>query len=292
MCCHTCCPVFSVHSAAGAESGYVLTSLGPPPPTQVLLGELEAGCGLFGSTPISLGRCPKWSPSGVGQEQPRPCFPPEPSHPTGPPRMADKVAPRQVARLGRTVRLQCPVEGDPPPLTMWTKDGRTIHGGWSRFRVLPQGLKVKAVEAEDAGVYVCKATNGFGSLSVNYTLIVMGQWGVVSGCGRAGVGGGGLSSPSAWPPGGQLFLGRTRDGGWVVDPQGHRLSGTWQGAPWCPATLGSGFAVQRGRRRQWPLFSPAQGPCPWERTGGPIDTPSPVVLGTPCASQLPGVGLG
>ncbi|ELW69770.1 Fibroblast growth factor receptor-like 1 [Tupaia chinensis] len=55
----------------------------------------------------------------------------------GPPRMADKVVPRQVARLGRT------------------------------------GLKVKEVEPEDAGVYVCKATNGFGSLSVNYTLIVM-----------------------------------------------------------------------------------------------------------------------
>ncbi|XP_061047836.1 fibroblast growth factor receptor-like 1 isoform X2 [Eubalaena glacialis] len=91
----------------------------------------------------------------------------------GPPRMADKVVPRQVARLGRTVRLQCPVEGDPPPLTMWTKDGRTIHGGWSRFRVLPQGLKVKEVERGDAGAYVCKATNGFGSLSVNYTLIVM-----------------------------------------------------------------------------------------------------------------------
>ncbi|XP_052055097.1 fibroblast growth factor receptor-like 1 isoform X1 [Apodemus sylvaticus] len=91
----------------------------------------------------------------------------------GPPRMADKVVPRQVARLGRTVRLQCPVEGDPPPLTMWTKDGRTIHGGWSRFHVLSRGLKVKEVEAEDAGVYVCKATNGFGSLSVNYTLIIM-----------------------------------------------------------------------------------------------------------------------
>ncbi|KAK2115178.1 Fibroblast growth factor receptor-like 1 [Saguinus oedipus] len=92
---------------------------------------------------------------------------------TGPPRMADKVVPQQVARLGRTVRLQCPVEGDPPPLTMWTKDGRTIHSGWSRFRVLPQGLKVKQVEREDAGVYVCKATNGFGSLSVNYTLTVL-----------------------------------------------------------------------------------------------------------------------
>ena len=100
--------------------------------------------------------------------------------------MADKVVPRQVARLGRTVRLQCPVEGDPPPLTMWTKDGRTIHGGWSRFRVLPQGLKVKEVERGDAGAYVCKATNGFGSLSVNYTLIVMGQcWPCQGGACRA-----------------------------------------------------------------------------------------------------------
>lgn len=99
--------------------------------------------------------------------------PPPAAAARGPPRMADKVVPRQVARLGRTVRLQCPVEGDPPPLTMWTKDGRTIHSGWSRFRVLPQGLKVKEVEAADAGVYVCKATNGFGSLSLNYTLVVM-----------------------------------------------------------------------------------------------------------------------
>ncbi|XP_044537716.1 fibroblast growth factor receptor-like 1 [Gracilinanus agilis] len=91
----------------------------------------------------------------------------------GPPRISDRVAPRQSARLGRTVKLLCPVEGDPPPLTMWTKDGRTIHSGWARFRVLPQGLKIKEVERGDAGTYVCKATNGFGSLSVNYTLIVM-----------------------------------------------------------------------------------------------------------------------
>lgn len=87
--------------------------------------------------------------------------------------MSDKVVPRQVARLGRTLRLQCPVEGDPPPLTMWTKDGRTIHGGWNRFRVLPQALRVKEVERDDAGSYVCKATNGFGSLTVNYTLVVV-----------------------------------------------------------------------------------------------------------------------
>ncbi|XP_044304103.1 fibroblast growth factor receptor-like 1 isoform X2 [Varanus komodoensis] len=90
-----------------------------------------------------------------------------------PPRVADKVIHRQCVRLGRTIKLLCPVEGDPPPLTMWTKDGRTIHSGWTRFRVLQQGLRIKEVESEDAGSYVCKATNGFGSTNVNYTLIVM-----------------------------------------------------------------------------------------------------------------------
>ncbi|KAK9401624.1 fibroblast growth factor receptor-like 1 [Crotalus adamanteus] len=59
---------------------------------------------------------------------------------------------------------------------MWTKDGRTIHSGWTRFRVLQQGLKIKEVESEDAGIYICKATNGFGSMNVNYTLIVIGEF--------------------------------------------------------------------------------------------------------------------
>lgn len=91
----------------------------------------------------------------------------------GPPRVAEKIAHRQTVRIGRTMKLPCPVEGDPPPLIMWTKDGRNIHSGWMRFRVLPQGLKIKEVEAEDAGTFVCKATNGFGSVNINYTLIVI-----------------------------------------------------------------------------------------------------------------------
>uniref|UniRef100_A0AAY5KI95 Fibroblast growth factor receptor-like 1 n=1 Tax=Esox lucius TaxID=8010 RepID=A0AAY5KI95_ESOLU len=91
----------------------------------------------------------------------------------GPPRVSERVAHRQSVRLGTSIKLPCPVEGDPPPLIMWTKDSRNIHSGWIRFRILRLGLKIKEVEAEDAGTYVCKATNGFGSVSVNYTLIVI-----------------------------------------------------------------------------------------------------------------------
>lgn len=91
----------------------------------------------------------------------------------GPPRVSDRVTHRQSIRLGRTMKLPCPVEGDPPPLIMWTKDGRNIHSGWTRFRVLQQGLRIKEVETDDAGTYICKATNGFGSVNINYTLIVI-----------------------------------------------------------------------------------------------------------------------
>ncbi|KAG7277319.1 hypothetical protein CRUP_005853 [Coryphaenoides rupestris] len=94
---------------------------------------------------------------------------------SGPPQVADKVAHRQSARLGSAIKLPCPVDGDPPPLIMWTKDSRNIHSGWIRFRVLRLGLKIKEVEAEDAGTYICKATNGFGSVNINYTLIVIGK---------------------------------------------------------------------------------------------------------------------
>uniref|UniRef100_A0A3P8RV90 Fibroblast growth factor receptor-like 1 n=1 Tax=Amphiprion percula TaxID=161767 RepID=A0A3P8RV90_AMPPE len=92
-----------------------------------------------------------------------------------PPRVSERVNHRQSVRLGRTVKLPCPVEGDPPPLIMWTKDGRNIHSGWTRFRVLQHALRIKEVETDDAGTYICKATNGFGSVNINYTLIVIGK---------------------------------------------------------------------------------------------------------------------
>ncbi|KAJ8015228.1 hypothetical protein DPEC_G00023950 [Dallia pectoralis] len=91
----------------------------------------------------------------------------------GPPWVSRSVEERQTARLGKTVRLACPIEGDPPPLVLWVKDGRNVHPGWSRYRVLKQSLKIKEVELGDAGGYVCRVTNGFGSVALNYTLIVM-----------------------------------------------------------------------------------------------------------------------
>ncbi|XP_027019402.2 fibroblast growth factor receptor-like 1b [Tachysurus fulvidraco] len=91
----------------------------------------------------------------------------------GPPWVSGVVEEKQTAQLGRNVRLQCPVKGNPSPLLLWIKDGRNVNAGWTRYRVLPHGLKIKNVEAKDAGVYVCQAANGFGSVSLNFTLTVM-----------------------------------------------------------------------------------------------------------------------
>ncbi|KAF7667002.1 hypothetical protein LDENG_00080970 [Lucifuga dentata] len=91
----------------------------------------------------------------------------------GPPRVSERVTHRQSVHLGRTMKLPCPVDSNPPPLIMWTKDGHNIHSGWTRFRVLQHALRIKEVETDDAGTYICKATNGFGSVNINYTLIVI-----------------------------------------------------------------------------------------------------------------------
>lgn len=93
----------------------------------------------------------------------------------GPPRVKKTVQNQQIVQLGQTVLLRCPVESDPPPLLIWIKDGWTINSAWSRFRILKHGLKIKNVESEDAGVYVCQAANGFGSISLNFTLKVIGK---------------------------------------------------------------------------------------------------------------------
>lgn len=84
--------------------------------------------------------------------------------------MTSTVSRHQTGRVGETLRLQCPVDADPPPLLQWSKDGESIHRGWERFRVLSNGLRIKDAMLEDAGEYICKATNGFGHVNVEYTL--------------------------------------------------------------------------------------------------------------------------
>ncbi|KAK3580098.1 hypothetical protein CHS0354_005156 [Potamilus streckersoni] len=95
----------------------------------------------------------------------------------GPPHQEEQVQYHQIAKVGQAKKLLCPVVANPDPIErQWFKDSTaiTINHDWTRFRLLKDGsLRIKPVELEDAGQYVCKATNGFGRISMNYTLTVL-----------------------------------------------------------------------------------------------------------------------
>ena len=98
---------------------------------------------------------------------------------SGPPKQVSPHQARQVAKVGQSKKkFPCPVSADPPPIFIqWLKDGDPVSDVWTRFRVNKDGsLRIKDIELEDAGKYVCKATNGFGSIMVNYSLIVVGKF--------------------------------------------------------------------------------------------------------------------
>jgi len=84
---------------------------------------------------------------------------------------------RHLVREGEnTFRLICPVESSPPPLIAWIKDDDTIHLGWDRYRIGGEKLVIKDVEVPDSGVFICRATNGFGTVDVKYLVYVYGEF--------------------------------------------------------------------------------------------------------------------
>jgi len=94
----------------------------------------------------------------------------------GPPRLVpESYQRRRVLRAGVNLRLVCPVESSPPPpIVTWSKDGQAVHLGWERYRVHGGVLRVRNVDVNDSGVYVCHATNGFGSIDVRYLVYIYG----------------------------------------------------------------------------------------------------------------------
>ncbi|XP_066112042.1 hemicentin-2 isoform X1 [Saccopteryx bilineata] len=68
------------------------------------------------------------------------------------------------ASVNQTVLLPCQADGAPPPLVSWRKDGAPLDPGSPRLQVLPEGsLRIQPVLAQDAGHYLCLASNSAGS---------------------------------------------------------------------------------------------------------------------------------
>lgn len=78
---------------------------------------------------------------------------------------------RRVATAGSTVQLGCGSSG--ADFFDWSKHGEPVIET-ERVRVTGQGaLKIKSVLTEDTGQYECRAVNGFGSVSVPISLLVL-----------------------------------------------------------------------------------------------------------------------
>jgi len=84
---------------------------------------------------------------------------------------------RHLVSAGEALRLGCPVDGDAVgrsvPIITWYKDGDEVSVGWERYRVRNNALYVRDMEPHDSGVFVCRATNGFGSVDVKYLVLVL-----------------------------------------------------------------------------------------------------------------------
>nr|XP_020731255.1 hemicentin-2-like [Odocoileus virginianus texanus] len=68
------------------------------------------------------------------------------------------------ASVNQTTLLPCQADGAPRPLVNWLKDGVPLDPESPRFQVLPEGsLRIQPVLAQDAGHYLCLASNPAGS---------------------------------------------------------------------------------------------------------------------------------
>ncbi|XP_008180512.1 neuroglian-like [Acyrthosiphon pisum] len=72
---------------------------------------------------------------------------------------------------GSTTVIKCKSSGVPKPHTKWTKNNIEITGG--RYTTLDNGdLQIRGISFTDAGIYICIATNNYGTANASVTLTV------------------------------------------------------------------------------------------------------------------------
>lgn len=80
--------------------------------------------------------------------------------------------------LGEDARLQCRVQGIPPPVVTWEKDGRLVGtaADSSRLRVESHGesssLRIHCIQFSDGGTYLCRAENSVGQAKASASLSI------------------------------------------------------------------------------------------------------------------------
>ena len=77
--------------------------------------------------------------------------------------------------VNRTVLLECPVAGVPPPKVRWMKDGEAVRlRAGMQFVSEGRHLEISHAQVADTARYTCVATNEAGELRRNFDLEVLG----------------------------------------------------------------------------------------------------------------------
>ena len=78
--------------------------------------------------------------------------------------------------VGDSVRIICPIWGQPAPMITWSKGNEAITDYlWERFSLDKKSLTISKLQYDDTGIYICKGTNGYGSNEVRIDLFVIGK---------------------------------------------------------------------------------------------------------------------
>lgn len=96
----------------------------------------------------------------------------------GPPRLVPiQPLTERLLMVGDTLRLACPVVAVPRAIVTWEKDAKTVRPlAWERHHLNPDGLLiVRHLEVNDSGSYVCRATNGFGTVEFRFQVKILGK---------------------------------------------------------------------------------------------------------------------
>lgn len=95
-----------------------------------------------------------------------------------PPSISGTISKEITAIENRTIFIDCPVEGVPPPAIMWLKDQQPLLDfPYPRMRESSKGrqLEIQDVKVTDGGRYTCMATNVAGQLETRYNVKVWGK---------------------------------------------------------------------------------------------------------------------
>lgn len=76
---------------------------------------------------------------------------------------------------GDRIDIPCEIDGDPKPVSIWQRDGKSFPEGRARI-LLDNTLRIEDVRADDEGKYHCKAFNDGGNITISIEIHVFGKY--------------------------------------------------------------------------------------------------------------------